>query len=443
MSVKTSSKHNDWFVTNLTFITTKVDFYDLNIGMLVWEFPPRMVGGLGTYAAEVTRRFVRKGHQVWVLTLNESDLVTSEDWHGVQVHRPVVVNFLDSIPDVLATPISQWRRGAMFFSNILIYNVLSASKLVNELVRKWGIDFDVISAHDWLSIMGGIAIKRELELPLVFHVHSTEQGRQLGRGSPVVIDLERMGGVNADIIVTVSYAMRDEMVGLGFPEKKIRVCYNGVDPRKYDPKKIRSGDVDALRERYGLGQDGEMIFYIGRLVAVKGPDRLVMAMTEVLKQFPETKLVIVGVGEMEGFLSSLIKRLGIEDNVSIRGEFLPEKDRILHFAACNIAVFPSLYEPFGIVCTEAMSMAKPVIVGAKGTSGLREQVIPSGPHQCGIHINPYDPHDIAWGINSVLQDPEYARKLSRNARKRVLNQFTWDKSIDQTLAIYEEATGIE
>lgn len=146
---------------------------------------------------------------------------------------------------------------------------------------------------------------------------------------------------------------------------------------------------------------------------------------------------------MEGFLISLIKRLGLENNVSIRGEFLPEKDRILQYAACDIAVFPSLYEPFGIVCTEAMNMAKPVIVGARGTSGLREQVIPSGPDQSGIHINPYDLLDIAWGINSVLQDPEYARKLGRNARKRVLDQFTWDKSIDQTLGIYEEVVGIE
>jgi glycosyltransferase involved in cell wall biosynthesis len=125
----------------------------------------------------------------------------------------------------------------------------------------------------------------------------------------------------------------------------------------------------------------------------------------------------------------------------LRFEFLPEEERILHYAACNAAVFPSLYEPFGIVCIEAMSMGKPVVVGARGTSGLREQTVPSGPEQCGFHVNPNDSSDIAWGIVSLLADPAAASRFGENARNRVLKYFSLEAMTKSTLTVYEELLG--
>jgi len=60
---------------------------------------------------------------------------------------------------------------------------------------------------------------------------------------------------------------------------------------------------------------------------------------------------------------------------------------MVHYAAADVCIFPSTYEPFGIVSLEVMSMAKPLIVGAQGVVGFREQVIPSGPDQNGVHVN--------------------------------------------------------
>ena len=67
--------------------------------------------------------------------------------------------------------------------------------------------------------------------------------------------------------------------------------------------------------------------------------------------------------------------------MSVRFEFVPESERIAYYAACDIAALPSLYEPFGIVSLEAMAMEKPIIVGASGVSGFRDQAIPSGTDQ--------------------------------------------------------------
>jgi glycosyltransferase involved in cell wall biosynthesis len=102
-----------------------------------------------------------------------------------------------------------------------------------------------------------------------------------------------------------------------------------------------------------------------------------------------------------------------------------------------MCVFPSTYEPFGIVSLEAMSMAKPVVVGANGVVGFKEQVVSSGADQNGVHVNGNDPADIAWGLKEVLKDPDRAKRWGENGRKRVLQYFTWRKAAQQTLDVYE------
>ena len=162
----------------------------MKIAVLVYEYPPKIVGGLGTYAAEITRKFVLLGHDVTVFTMNDDQgsLPTRELFRGIEIHRPVHIDVSDSLPDVLAEDVKKWGRGVRFFSKILMYNYLSAAKLINELVREEDFKFDLVVAHDWLSTIAGITIKKELGIPLAFHVHSNEHGRTLGNGSGVVGD---------------------------------------------------------------------------------------------------------------------------------------------------------------------------------------------------------------------------------------------------------------
>jgi glycosyltransferase involved in cell wall biosynthesis len=187
----------------------------------------------------------------------------------------------------------------------MVYNYLSAAKLVNELIKREGMKYDVVVAHDWLSAMGGITVKRETGMPFAFHVHSTEKGRTMGTGSSVVSNIELRAGNMADMVVTVSYAMKDELIGLGFPREKIQVCYNGVDPQKYDPQTIAKEDIQRIRAKYGIKPDEYMILFLGRLVAVKGIDKLIMAMPHILSKIPKAKLVIVGVGDLQEYLTNL------------------------------------------------------------------------------------------------------------------------------------------
>ena len=410
----------------------------MRIGYFVWEYPPRIIGGLGTYAANICPAILDLGHDISVFTVNDGMLKTREIVKGIDVNRPMLIDGSNILPLFLTEDLRRWGTGIKFFNDVFIYNILSAAKFVNDLVKKEGYKFDMICAHDWLSAMAGIMIKQETGLPFVFHFHSTEWGRSLGGGSETVLHIEKTAADVADRIITVSYPMEEDLIRHGIEAEKIRVCWNGVRTDKYDPKRLATEDITALRNRYGISPEERMILFVGRLTAVKGILNLVKAMPTVISKHPEAKLVILGRGELERTVSDLINRLGIGDKVKTRFEFVTEEERILHYGAADICVAPSVYEPFGIIALEAMAMEKPVVVGAKGIIGFRDFVIPSGHDQTGIHVDGNNSADIAWGINSLLDDMEGAREMGKRGRRRAEKYFTWDKIAEYTIGIYED-----
>jgi len=409
----------------------------MRIGFFVWEYPPQLVGGLGTYAEYITQEFVEIGHDVSVFTLNRGDLKTRDVFKGVEIHRPLIADASNVFPFFVTDDLKKWGTNIKLFNDIFIYNILSATKFINELTKKEKYTFDIVCVHDWLSSIAGLVIKNETKTPVVFHAHSTEWGRAGGAGSEVVSHLENAMAQSSNKIITVSYAMQQDLVRHGWPASKISVVWNGVDPEKYNPCRYDEDEVRMIRERYNIPSDWNMLLFVGRLTWVKSVRNLLVAMPSVLREYPNTKLVILGKGEEQKDIEETAGRLGIKENIVYRFDFVPEYERILHYAAADVCVFPSVYEPFGIVSLEAMSMEKPVVVGARGIVGFREQVVNSGPEQNGIHINGEDSSDIAWGIKEVLRNPEKARNWGENGRKRVLEFFTWRKAAEETLKIYE------
>lgn len=409
----------------------------MRIGFFIWEYPPRIVGGLGTYGENICPQMAKQGHEVTVFTLKDSTLKIKEVINGVKVYRSITLpNAAEFIGICLREDIRNWGAGTKFFVDVFLYNILSAVKVI-RLIKEKGYKFDIISAHDWLSAIAGVLVKKETGVPLVFHIHSTEWGR-VGDGSPTIKEIEKTAAQIADAIITVSYPMQEDLIRHGFPAEKIKVCWNGVDPEKYDPTKVSKEDVERLREKYGIGLEERMLLFIGRLTGVKGIINLIKAMPMILNKHPEAKLVIIGKGELEQTIFDLVRSLGIEERIKMRFEFVSEQERILHYAASDLCIFPSQYEPFGIVALEAMSMEKPVVVGASGVSGFRDVVIPSGPEQTGIHVDGNNPADIAWGVNALLEDMERAKEMGKRGRIRVKQYFTWEKAAERTLSIYQE-----
>lgn len=410
----------------------------LNIAYICWEFPPIIYGGLGVYARDLTKEMVKAGHNLTVFTTNdERNYPVKSNWNGIDVYRPEYTSIKTSIPPFLSENILSWGEGGIdFLSDMLCFNH-AVSILIKSLNEKK--KFDIIVAHDWLDLPGGIAAKEATGLPLVYHVHATEVGRSLGNPTWELVNLELIGGREADRVITVSYAMKDEMTTTGFSEEKIRVCHNAVDTYIFDPKRVKKDRKEKLKKEFNIKKDETVLFYVGRLEPMKGVDNLVSAMPIVLKEHPDTKLIILGRGTLEDKIKSMRQELRIEDKIILDTRFVDDEAKIHYYAIADCCIFPSLYEPFGIVALEAMAMEKPLVVGAHGTSGLRESVIvPPSANATGMHIDPNRPDDIAWGINTVLEDKKKAERWGKNGRKRVLENFTPSKVAEKTLGFYKE-----
>ena len=165
-----------------------------------------------------------------------------------------------------------------------------------------------------------------------------------------------------------------------------------MDCEFFDPEKVDRESLVALRERYGFDEDDIVILFVGRLEPVKGIRELFSALPSVQSEYNRVKLLVLGVGSLEEWAKKEAERQG---NITLVTDFVDAEEKRLHYALADLCVFPSLYEPFGIVALEAAAMGKAAVVGAAGTSGLAEIVKnPAEDEPTGVRVNARDPADL-------------------------------------------------
>ena len=396
----------------------------MRIAMLVWEYPPHVVGGLGTYSGAMAPALRAAGHDVQVFAaLRDGDAPERQP----DTHWARQLDLSPTYQGVYNREASSW--GA-FFGELYSTNILWADAVRAEHRRR---PFDVIAVHDWLAAPAGLTLQRHLDAPIVLHVHSAEWGRQPGGPSPIVSHWEHAAGAAAAATVTVSHAMVRDLIAHGWDSRRVYGVWNGVDTDAYAPD---APGGPELRARYGLPDDAPVVFFIGRLTGVKGARPLIEAWPQVLARHPQARLLALGTGDQDDEIRGLVAELGVQESVTLRTEWVSEPERIAHVMAADLVVLPSTYEPFGIVCLEAMACGKPVVVGARGVVGFREQVLNNGPNQCGLHVNGADPADIAWGLSEALSDNDRLHRWGRNGRERATTTFTWQQCAARTAEVY-------
>jgi glycosyltransferase involved in cell wall biosynthesis len=390
----------------------------MRILMLSWEYPPYVVGGLGRHVAELTPALARQGLDVHVVTpiaKRDEARVTVED--GVTVHR------------VFAPPL-----GAE--TNEIYRQAVETNRIIENYARQaretFG-QFDLIHVHDWLTSFAGIALKQTWNSPLVATIHATERGR--GRGhltSELQWSIDR---AEHDLIreawqvIVCSHYMYNEIQYLfQAPANKLDVVPNAVNVSD-----LRNGhspaELAAFQAKYA--QPGDLIvFTVSRLVYEKGVHQLVQAAPRILAECPQARILIAGRGPEAEHLKQQAASLGVSDRVNFIG-FISDKDRNGLFKTAACAVFPSLYEPFGIVALEAMALMCPVVVSDVG--GFSEMVQHT---ETGVTVYPDDAASIAWGILHTLSHPDWARNYALNARRSIDLLFNWPRIARLTIDVY-------
>lgn len=142
-------------------------------------------------------------------------------------------------------------------------------------------------------------------------------------------------------------------------------------------------------------------------------------------EVPKARLVIAG-GRARAHLEAFVQFLNLEESARFLG-FIPEEELLRLYRVVDVVVYPSLYEPFGIVVLEAMAVGVPVVVSDAG--GLKEVV---WHEQTGITTYAGNPESLAWGIVRVLTDVESVRQRAQYAQQVVNTEFNWHKIAEQT-----------
>lgn len=390
----------------------------MRVMMLSWEYPPRIVGGISPHVKDLSQRLQAKGIEVHVVT-KHTPLAPDEEVEpsGVQIHR---VHLTDQPKD--------------FLHEIQLLNQATEHR-VRQLLEDWrpGGQPTIFHAHDWLSLDSARTLKYEYKLPMVATVHATEAGRHGGifsETSKYIHEQEYWLNYEAWRVIVCSEFMKGECQRLyNCPVDKIDVIYNGVEPEKFE---FDWSEKERLEHRAKLAlPDEKIVMYVGRFVREKGIQVLLNAASVILAQEPNTKFLIVGGGNRERF-EKFVEWYGLQDKVLFTG-FMANRSLHQLYRCADVAVFPSLYEPFGIVALEAMAAGAHVVASDAG--GLKEVVLHD---ETGTSCFSDNPESLAWAVLKVLRDPNRADKLSTAAKVRLKQDFDWGLLADQTIAVYDQ-----
>lgn len=383
----------------------------MKILVLAWEFPPRIVGGISRHVAELYPELVQFGHEVHLLTVEFGHAPHYEIVDGIRVHRISVGESHDFFHWVANMNESMGRHGG-------------------KLLQEDG-PFDIIHAHDWLVADSAIALKHLFKTPLVATIHATEYGRYNGLYTPTNHHINakesHLAAEAWRVIVCTNYMRSEVDRAFRCPNSKVDVIYNGICQVKKQPR--REFDFWRFRRRFAADQE-KIIYYVGRLTYEKGIDILLSAAPKVIWEMGgRAKFIIIGGGNASG-LKQQAWDLGIWHKCYFTG-FMSEDELNQFRRVADCAVFPSRYEPFGIVALENFSARVPVVVS--DTGGLPEVVHHT---KTGVVTRTGNPDSLAWGILEVLRNPGYAQWLVDNAYEDLDRRFNWLELAQQTEQVY-------
>ena len=409
--------------------------------MFGWEFPPHILGGLGTASYGLTRGMWENGDMEITFVIpkpyGDEDKSFAKIIGASQVPvawRDVSWEYVESRIGNVMDPAEYFRLrdhiyadfnymrtndlGCIEFSGRYPDNLLEE---INNYSIMAGVvarteEFDIIHSHDWLTYPAGIHAKQVTGKPLVIHVHATDYDRSRGNVNPTVFNIERDGMIHADHIITVSNLTRQTVIEkYGIDPAKVTTVHNAVVPLSPE---LLNVEVTKPKEK--------IVTFLGRITMQKGPEYFVEAAAKVLKLDHNVRFVMAGSGDMMDKMIQLAAERGIADRFHFPG-FQKGKQVYEMLKASDVYMMPSVSEPFGISPLEAMQMGVPSIISKQ--SGCAEILTNV------IKTDYWDIDAMADAIYSIITYPAMYNQLREDGLAEVA-QITWDKAGTKVIDIY-------
>lgn len=381
----------------------------MRILLITPAFVPSTYGGVKNCVYNLSKAFLKRGHEVTVYTsnaYNEKVNLLIEGRHDVEsIHTVYCKNCF---------PKKYWFTPSM-------------SHYLKMDYRK----FDIIHMHNNFGYQNIIAYNfaRKQKIPYLFSSHGALLKNGEWNIKKFIYNLLIGNSISkhASRIVTLTEFEEEYWRTRGINTKKIEIIPNGINLSEY--KKLPQ--KGTFRKKYNINKKEKLILYLGRIHKIKGLKLLVKAFDEVLKHIKETKLVIIGPDF--GYLSTikkLIRSLKIEDKVIIIG-YISGDEKLSAYIDSNVFVLPSIYETFPTTVLEAWGCGVPVIITDRcGIANIVKK------EKAGLVI-PYNESDLSNALSKLLTNSRLREEIRCNTKILVKEQFNWNKISEKLEKIYK------
>ena len=411
--------------------------------MFGWEFPPHILGGLGTASYGLTKGMHNCGDMDITFVIPKPWGDEERDFANIIGACNTPVAWRDVNWDYVENRLGKFMDPQLYFDmrnkiyadfNYMYLNDLGCidfsgrypDNLIEEInnysivagVIARTIDCDVIHSHDWLTYPAGIHAKNVTGKPLVIHVHATDFDRSRGNVNPTVFGIEKDGMTHADHIITVSNLTRQTVIDkYGIDPAKVTTVHNAVIPLSDDLLSIPKPDNKE-----------KVVTFLGRITMQKGPEYFVEAAVKVLQKCHNVRFVMAGSGDMMDQMIALAAKRGIADRFHFTG-FLRGRQVYEMLKASDVYIMPSVSEPFGISPLEAMQMGVPSIISKQsGCAEILNNV---------IKTDYWDIDAMADAIHSIISYPAMYESL-KNEGLEEMKGITWEKAGQKVIDIYNQ-----
>ncbi len=420
----------------------------MKVLMFGWEFPPHILGGLGTASYGITKGLsLQSDMQItfclprpWgdedrsfmnIIGMSETPIVwrdVSREYVEERIGNKMSPDLYYALRDNIYADFSYRMTndlGCIEFSGKYPQNLqdeINNYSIVAGVIARQQ-EFDIIHAHDWLTYPAGIHAKNVSGRPLVIHVHATDFDRSRGNVNPTVYSIEKDGMDNADCIMCVSELTRQTVINHYHQDPaKCVTMHNAVYPLPDDIKEI-------VRQRRPFHERGEkVVTFLGRITMQKGPEYFVEAAALVLQRTRNIRFCMAGSGDMMNEMIELAAVRGIADRFHFPG-FMKGKQVYEAFRDSDVYVMPSVSEPFGISPLEAMQCGVPSIISKQ--SGCAEIL-----DKC-IKIDYWDINAMADAMYALCTNDAYHEYLAKEGIEEV-DQITWEKVGQRIRRCYDD-----
>ncbi|QFS45748.1 glycosyltransferase family 1 protein [Nostoc sphaeroides CCNUC1] len=304
------------------------------------------------------------------------------------------------------------------------------------------ITYQLVHTNYWLSSWVGMELKEIQKSKQVHTYHSlgavkynTIQKEDIPLIASKRLKVEKEVLEKAERIVATSPQEQEHMRSLVSTKGNIDIIPCGTDIQRF-------GSIarEAARAELGIEKETKVVLYVGRFDSRKGIETLVRAVNESELRDSKNLQLIIGGGSTPGNsdgierdrIEQIVNELGMSDFTTFAGR-LSQDILPTYYAAADVCVVPSHYEPFGLVAIEAMASGTPVV--ASDVGGLQFTVVNE---ETGLLAPPQDVDAFASAIDRILSNPEWRDELGKAGRKRVESKFSWDGVAHQLSELYTE-----